>query len=277
VRRGEEQGAAFRAHHFPKNKEISMKRLFFVLFVSLAAGCGEGHAMAVFDSSNLAQNIVAAQEAVRQTQNQILMLQNQLQQYQRMLQDAMNPGDWAWGDSQDAIDQIRNSMGSIKNLSGTAGGFDQLLSQFGSYDDYSDGAGYGGGHSAASANLGAGDYYGSRMQKDTADDLLRVIREQEEQLDQYQSQFERLKSNASSAEGQQEAIQAGNQMASMEIQILSQIHALLMAQNNMLASVVQTENNRRARDHMGSALQMGESDVFRGEREGGGRAFGFTD
>jgi P-type conjugative transfer protein TrbJ len=157
------------------------------------------------------------------------------------------------------------------------GGFDQLLSQFGSYDDYSDGAGYGGGHSAASANLGAGDYYGSRMQKDTADDLLRVIREQEEQLDQYQSQFERLKDNASSAEGQQQAIQAGNQLASLEIQMLSQIHALLMAQNSMLASVVQTENNRRARDHMGSALQMGESDVFRGEREGGGRAFGFTD
>ncbi len=83
--------------------------------------------------------------------------------------------------------------------------------------------------------------------------------------------------SASSAEGQQEAIQAGNQMASMQIQLLSQIHTLLMAQNNMLASVVQTENTRRARNTMGSALQAGESDVFRSERQGGGRAFGFTD
>ncbi len=64
---------------------------------------------------------------------------------------------------------------------------------------------------------------------------------------------------------------------SMQIQLLSQIHALLMAQNNMLASVVQTENNRRARNAMGSALQTGESDIFRNERQGSGRAFGFTD
>jgi P-type conjugative transfer protein TrbJ len=194
-----------------------------------------------------------------------------------MLKDAMNPGDWSWGDVHDAIDQIRNSMDSIKRLSGQTGGFDRLLSQFGSYDDYADGSGYGGGHSEASSRLGAGDYYGSRMQKETADDLLRVIREQEERLDQYQSKLERLQNSASSAEGQQEAIQAGNQFASMEIQILSQIHSLLMAQNNMIASVVQTETNRSARDHMGSALQMGESDVFRSEREGGGKTFGFTD
>ncbi len=190
-----------------------MKKILLFLFLSIVAHCGKGHAMAVLDSSNLAQNIVSAQEAVRQTQNQIAMLQNQLLQYQRMLQDAMNPGSWTWGDIQNTIDQLRDTMGSVKGLSGMAGGFDELLSQFGSYDDYTGGSGYGGGHSSASAGLMAGDYAGSRMQKDTADDLLRLVREQEEQLEQYQSQFERLKDSASSAEGQQEAIQAGNQMA----------------------------------------------------------------
>lgn len=254
-----------------------MKRIFVLLLFSVVVSCGKGHALAVIDSSNLAQNIVAAQEAMRQTQNQILQLQNQLNQYQRMLRDAMNPGDWAWGDVQNTINQLKSTMGSIKNLSGMAGGFDQLLSQFGSYDDYITGSGYGGGHSAASAELMAGDYAGSRMQKDTADDLLRVIREQEEQLDQYQSQFEKLKNSASSAEGQQEAIQAGNQFLSMQVQLLSQIHALMMAQNNMLASVVETENNRQARNKMGSALQLGESEMFRVEREGSGKSFGFTD
>ncbi|MDR0362641.1 MAG: P-type conjugative transfer protein TrbJ [Planctomycetota bacterium] len=254
-----------------------MKRIFLCLLFSIVVSCGKGHAMAVIDSSNLAQNIVAAQEAMRQTQNQILQLQNQLNQYQRMLRDAMNPGDWAWGDVQDTINQLKNTMGSIKNLSGMAGGFDQFLSQFGSYDNYIDGSGYGGGYSSASAGLMAGDYAGSRMQKDTADDLLRVIREQEEQLDQYQSQFEKLKNSAASAEGQQEAIQAGNQMLSLQVQLLSQIHALMMAQNNMLASVVQTENNRQARNRMGSALQFGESDVFKSERQGTGKSFGFTD
>lgn len=254
-----------------------MKRIFLVLLFAVVASCGKGHALAVIDSSNLAQNIIAAQEAMLQTQQQISQLQTQLNQYKRMLQDAMNPGDWAWGDIQDTINQLKNTMGSIKGLSNMAGGFDQLLSQFGSYDDYIDGAGYGGGHSAASSGLMAGDYVGSRMRKDTADDLLRVIKEQEEQLDQYQSQFEKLKNNATSAEGQQEAIQASNQFLSMQVQLLTQIHALMMAQNNMMAAVVQTENNREARNRMGSALQMGESDAFRVEREGSGMSFGFTD
>ncbi len=254
-----------------------MKRIFLFLLLSVVASCGKGHAMAVIDSSNLAQNIVAAQEAMRQTQNQILQLQTQLQQYQRMLQDAMNPGDWAWGDVQNTINQLKNTMGSIKNLSNMAGGFDQLLSQFGSYDDYTSGAGYGGGHSKASSSLMAGDYAGSRMQKDTADDLLRVIKEQEEQLEQYNSQFEKLKNSASSAEGQQEAIQASNQFLSLQVQLLTQIHTLMMAQNNMMASIAQTENNREARNRMGSALQFGETDMFRAEREGSGKSFGFTD
>lgn len=254
-----------------------MKKIMLLVLFAVVAGRGEGHAMAVFDGSNLAQNVIAAQEAMRHTQNQIMQLQNQLQQYQRMLKDAMNPGSWAWGDIQNTINQLKNTMGSIKGLSGMAGSFDKLLSQFGSYDTYSSGSGYGGGHTSASASLMAGDYAGSRMQKDTADDLLRVVKEQEEQLDQYQDQFEKLKNSASSAEGQQEAIQAGNQFLSMQVQLLTQIHALMMAQNNMLASVVQTENNRQARNRMGSALQLGETDRFRSEREGSGMSFGFTD
>ena len=233
--------------------------------------------MAVIDSSNLAQNIVSAQEAIRQTQNQIQQLQTQLNSYKRMLQDAMNPGDWAWGDIQNTINQLKDTMVSIKNYSSMAGGFDQMLSQFGNYDSYTTGAGYGGGYSQASQQLTAGDYLGSKMTKDTSDDLLRVIREQEQQLDDYQKEFERLKNNAASAEGQQEAIQATNQFASMQVQLLTQIHALMMAQNNMLAVITQDRNNREARDRMGSAIQLGETETFKHERDGAGASFGFTD
>lgn len=254
-----------------------MKKAFLVFLFTVMAHCGSGHAMAVIDSSNLVQNVITASEVLQHTQNQVLQIQNQLTQYQRMLQDAMNPGNWSWGNIQDTIDQLKNTMGSIKGLSNKAGSFDQLLSQFGSYDSYISGAGYGGGQTAASANLMAGEYAGSVMQKNTADDLLRVIKEQEEQLEQYQSQFDTLTSNASSAEGQQEAIQAGNQFLSLQVQLLTKIHTLLMAQNNMMASVVQTENSRQARNRMGSALQMGETSVFKNEREGSGASFGFTD
>ncbi len=254
-----------------------MKKYCFILVLSACLYCGDGHAMAVIDSSNLAQNIVAAREAITQTQNQIQQLQNQLNQYKRMIMDATNPGEWAWGDIQNTIDQLKNTMGSIKSYSSMAGSFDQMLSQFGSYDSYTTGTGYGGGYSQASQQLTSGDYVGSMMVKDTSADLLRVIKEQEEQLDAYQSEFERLKNNAASAEGQQEAIQATNQFASMQVQLLTQIHALMMAQNNMLAVVAQDRNNREARDRMGSAIQLGETEAFKQEREGTGMSFGFTD
>lgn len=254
-----------------------MKKYCFILALSVCLHCCDGHAMAVFDGSNLAQNIVAAREAVIHTQNQIQQLQNQLNAYKRMLQDAMNPGDWAWGDIQGVLDQLRNNMSSVKDYSAMAGGFDRMLSQFGSYDSYTTGAGYGGGYSQSSQQLTSGDYTGSMMVKSTSDDLLRVIKEQEEQLDAYQSEFERLKNNAASAEGQQEAIQATNQFASMQVQILREIQALMMAQNNMLAVIAQDRNNREARNRMGSALQLGESASFKQEREGTGESFGFTD
>lgn len=254
-----------------------MKKLFLIFLLAVIVSCGKGHALAVIDSSNLAQNIISASEALQHTQNQVLQLQHQLNQYKRMLQDAMNPGSWAWGDIQNTLDQLKYTMGSVKNLANKAGGFDQLLSQFGSYDSYISGSGYGGGQSTASSNLLSGDHAGSVMQKSTADDLLRIIKEQEEQLEQYQGRFDTLKDNASSAEGQQEAMQAGNQFLSMVVQQLTQIHTLLMAQNNMMASVVQTDNNRQARNRMGSALQLGESGIFKKEREGSGASFGFTD
>jgi len=254
-----------------------MRNYGLILILSVCLYCGDGHALAVIDSSNLAQNIVAAREAITQTQQQIQQLQTQLNSYKRMLQDAMNPGDWAWGDIQDTINQLKNTMSSIKDYSSMAGGFDQMLSQFGSYDSYTTGTGYGGGYSQASQQLTSGDYVGSMMVKDTSADLLRVIKEQEEQLDAYQSEFERLKNNAASAEGQQEAIQATNQFASMQVQLLTQIHTLMMAQNNMLAVITQDRNNREARDRMGSAIQLGETEAFKREREGTGMSFGFTD
>ncbi|MDR1613586.1 MAG: P-type conjugative transfer protein TrbJ [Planctomycetota bacterium] len=254
-----------------------MKKAILAMLLFSAAGRSEAFALAVIDSSNLAQNIVAAREAVTQTQQQIQQLQAQLNQYKRMLQDAMNPGQWVWGDIRDAIDQLKNTMGSIRNLSDMTGGFDRLLGEFGSYDDYASGEGYGGPPSAASAAAMSGDHAGSRLQKETADDLLRVVKEQREQLDEYQERFDRLKDQAASAEGQQEAIQAGNEFASLQIQSLSQIHALLLAQNTMLAARVEADNNREARQRMGTAIKMGESDMFGGEREGAGRSYSFID
>ncbi len=247
-----------------------MKKFCLLVVLSLCLHCGRGHAMAVFDGSNLAQNVVSAQEAIRHTQNQIQMLTNQLNQYKRMLQDAMNPGSWEWGDIQDALEQVTNSMGSLDSFGGTAGGMNQFLDAFGSHSKYHESGEY---YGTGNPSLYSGDLAGIDMQKQAADDMFTLIMEQRESMEQYAEELERLKSTASSAEGQQEAIQAGNQLASQQIQLLSQIHALLLAQNTMLAAQLETETNRQAQQRMGTAIKMGETDFTRKETARGGKSY----
>ena len=252
-----------------------MKKMLILALLFAVATCGKGSAMAVIDASNLAQNLIAARESVTQTMQQMQQLQTQLNQYKRMLQDAMNPGQFAWGDIQDTINQLKNTMNSLKNLSGTGGGMggngmDQYLDSFGSYDKYNDGSAYG---SANSTSLYAGDLAGSKLQKESADDLLKLINEQQEALDKYSDELETLKQKSANAQGQQEAIQATNEFSSMQIQLLSQIHALLLAQNTMMAAQVETQNNREAQQRMGTAIKMGETDFTRKETAKGGKSY----
>ena len=251
-----------------------MKKSLLLVAFFLCLHCGQGHALAVIDNSNLAQNVISARESVTQTMNQIQQLQTQLNQYQRMLKDAMNPGQFAWGDIQGTIDQLKNAMTSLNKLGSMGGsggvGLDGALDHFGSYDKYRSGAHYGSGNST---ELYSGDLVGSKLQKDSADELLKLVKEQQEALDKYSDELETLKSKAANAQGQQEAIQATNEFSSLQIQLLSQIHALLLAQNTMMAAQVETQNNREAQQRMGTAIKMGETDFTRSEAARGGKSY----
>ena len=247
-----------------------MKKYLLVCAFSLFVMMERGHALAVIDASNLAQNVVAAQEAIMHTQQQIQVLTNQLTQYKRMLQDAANPGSWAWGDIHDTLDQLNNSMGSLNSISNSAGGMNSFLDSFGSHSKYQESGGY---YGTGNTQLYSGDLAGMDLQKESADDMFKLIMEQQEAMQKYSDDLEKLKSKASSAEGQQEAIQAGNELASMGIQLLSQIHALLMAQNTMIAAQLETATNQQAQQRMGTAIKMGETDFTRTETERGGKSY----
>ena len=247
------------------------------LAVAFTALGSRALALAVIDSSNLAQNVVAAREAVAQTANQLQMIQNQLQQYQRMLRDARNPAQWVWGDMRASLGRIGGALDSVRGLSLRFGGFEGLLGEFGSYDDYDSGHGYGGPPSSESAGLQAGAHAGSLLRKETAGSLLRLVEEERRGLDDYAGRLERLQAQSVAAGGQQEALQATNEFLSLQIELLSRIQALLLAQNNLLAAEAQARNDREARERMGTALQMGEGDLLRSERSGSGRGYSTTD
>lgn len=247
-----------------------MKKILLIAMIAIGATIQNGYSLAVFDGSNLAQNLISAQEAIKSTQNQIQMLTNQINQYKRMLQDATNPGTWGWGDIQDTLSQLKSTMGTLNSITNNTGGMSQFLDSFGSHSKYhKSGEYYGTGNPA----LYSGDLAGTNMQKESADDMLKLIKEQQEALEKYSDDFEKLKSKSSNAEGQQEAIQAGNEFASMQIQLLSQIHTLLMAQNTMMAAQVETLNNQQAQQRMGTAIKMGETDFTRNQSSRGGKSY----
>jgi P-type conjugative transfer protein TrbJ len=187
-----------------------------------------------------------------------------------MLRDAANPGTWGWGDIQDTLNQLTNSMSSLNSISDGTGGLNSFLDNFGSHSKYHEsGEYYGTGNPA----LYGGDLAGMNLQKESADDMLKLIKEQQEAMQRYSDDLESLKGKASSAEGQQEAIQAGNELASMGIQLLSQIHTLLLAQNTMIAAQLETVTNQQAQQRMGTAIKMGETDFTRTESTRGGKSY----
>lgn len=86
-----------------------MRRMLLIIsiFGVLTFG-GTARAMTVFDPSNLAENIVSAQEAVKQTAQMIEQYKTQLLQYERMLKDALSLPDFVTGDLKKQIQELTN-------------------------------------------------------------------------------------------------------------------------------------------------------------------------
>lgn len=230
-----------------------MNKIVLVLVLMLGLSCGKAHALAVIDPSNLAQNTIAAKEMLTQTMRQLEQLKTQYEQYQRQLKDAMNPGSFAWGEIQKTLDQLKSSMSSLKNLGGQGGDLQGFLGSFGTYETYGDGRMH------ESDAILQSSQYGMVMQKDSSDDLLTLIDKQQEDLEQYAREVDKLKEKSASAEGQQEAIQAGNQFTSMQIELLTKIHALLMAQNTLIGAQSEKKLDEEARQKVGEAIITGRS------------------
>jgi P-type conjugative transfer protein TrbJ len=80
-------------------------------------------------------------------------------------------------------------------------------------------------------------------------------------LKAYNESLNELKSKASNAQGQQEAIQAGNEIATKQIELLAMIHALLIEQNQMFSAMTRTEVDEQAQARTAEAIFFGHSSV----------------
>src|SRR5690349_18533470 len=192
--------------------------LLGLLLIAWVVRPSSTRAMPVFDSGNFAQNLVSAIEAVDQTMTQVMTYQNQLQQYEEMVRNGLAPAVYTW----DRIVSIQNKLQtlarSLRDYRHWLRDLDDYLSKFGDLDYYRSARCYGSDLSCPESEWErilreSQDMHGlgSESRKKTLDQLMRALESSDEDLVEESTNLQKLQRQAQSADGEMQAVQAGNQ------------------------------------------------------------------
>lgn len=214
-------------------------------------------AIPVIDGTNLSQNIVTAIENVAHTLKQIQQYQTQLQQYQNMLQNTLSPATQIWDAATATMNQLRSAIDTLNYYKTSLGSIDAYLGKFKDTAGYRSSPCYSvrGCTPAEWAAMKDSERLGSESQKRANDALFKSIDRQQDAMQSDAAQLLRLQSAARGSSGQLEAIGYANQLASHQSNQLLQIRALLIAQQNVIATRNQVLADREARE-AAAAIQL---------------------
>ena len=209
----------------------------------------------VIDGSNLSQNIVTAIENVAHTLKQIQQYQTQLQQYQNMLQNTTAPATQIWDAATTTMNQLRSAIDTLNYYKTSLGSIDAYLGKFKDTADYRRSPCYSvrGCTPAEWAAMKDSERLGSESQKKANDALFKGLDRQQDAMQADAAQLQRLQSAAQGSSGQLEAIGYANQLASHQSNQLLQIRALLIAQQNAIATRNQALADREAKEAAAAA------------------------
>ncbi|MGZ7172283.1 P-type conjugative transfer protein TrbJ [Burkholderia gladioli] len=194
-----------------------------------AAFCGPVHAgIPVIDSTNVVQTTISAIQNVAAVEKQIQQYGTQLQQYQNTLA----PAAWVWGQAQQTMNKLIQAQDTLSYYKNQAGSLDSYLSRYGDVNYYKTSPCFSGGGCSSSEiqALQAAQSNGSTAQKSANDAVLKAVDLQQQTLTSDAANLRSLQSQATTAQGQMQAMQAGNQLASATNNQLLQIRAMLAAQ-----------------------------------------------
>lgn len=204
----------------------------------------------VIDGSNLTQNVVTAIETVAQTTKQIQQYKTQLQQYENMLQNTAKPSQQTWDAAMVTMNQLRSSIDTLSYYKNNLGSVDAYLQRFQDTNTYRNSPCYSvkGCTPAQWRQMQDSEKFGSEAQKRANDAFFRGLDQQQNALERDARQLQRLQSSANDADGQMQAIGYANQFASHQANQLLQLRALLIAQQNAIATRNQVLADREARE-----------------------------
>lgn len=227
---------------------MRFKKVISAVAVALAVSSPTYAGVPVVDGINLPQNIMAAIEAVAQTLKQIEQYSTQLQQYENQLQNTVAPAAYIWDQAQTTINNLQRATDTLNYYKTQLGSLDNYLAKFQDVSYYRSAACFSrdGCTAAQRAALDANAATSSQALKKAHDAMFQGIDQQQQNLNNGAAQLQRLQSQAQGASGQMQAIGFANQLASNQANQLLQIRALLIAQQNALATRANADADKEA-------------------------------
>lgn len=204
----------------------------------------------VTDAANLTQNYTTAVESVAQTLKQIEQYRLQIKQYENMIINTAAPTAYIWDQATTTITKLHHTIDTLNEYKRTLKNLDAYLAKFKNTATYRSSPCFSatGCSDEEWAAMKRSEDLGSESQKKATDAAFRGLDLQQEAMKSDARQLERLQSQAGGASGQMEALAAANQLASHQANQLLQIRALLIAQQNILATRDQALADREAKE-----------------------------
>lgn len=190
----------------------------------------------VIDLSSLAQHILSVMQQVQQTLYMIQSYQTQLQQFEYEIKNTLNPESFLWGDANFVINNLMAQIDSIRGFKQQFGSMTSYLSQYKTVDYYGSTKCLGMGScndeqlKAFVSDINKGSEKKSISVKQTNDSVIKGLDKQQELIEKDAEKLKGLQRQAQNSNGQLEAIQSANQLASAQAEQLMQIRMLLVAQ-----------------------------------------------
>lgn len=234
-------------------KRMVKQCLFCVMFI---ASQGSYAGFPVADPINLIPNFLTSLESTLQTAQQVEEYRIQLQQFQFELQNTLRPVEEIWDDAQDTINGLIGMTDTLNFYKNRLGSLDAFLSKFQNVDYYLNSPCF-------SADGCSTEEWllvlqtrelASESQKKANDALFRGLDQQQSNLESDARQLRRLQNAASNADGQLAAIGYANQIASHQSNQLMQIRNLLITQQNVATTRLQSQLDKEARQEAAHAV-----------------------
>lgn len=206
-----------------------MKKLSFTAVFLLVCSGVYATGTPVFDLMNNIHNVESAHQ--------------QVLQYQAQLQNMKNATSFSWDDASNTITNLISEVDTLKYYKDEAGSVGAYLNSQSSMQDYRNQECLSCGDTQAFYNREAKTF---EAQKRANDARVRGIDHQQASLEADAKKLKTLQTQAQNAEGQMQAIQSANQLASAEANQLLQIRGLMLAGQQAEAAEQAARANREA-------------------------------